>query len=64
MLGTRCALGNAATEQFMTCFYEHFFYGESESLHEVRKWMRGNYKYSEVKKWATFMLIGDNVTLR
>ena len=66
VLVARWALDDESTEQFMKCFYEHLFRGESasESLHEVRKWMRGNAKYSEVKKWATFMLIGDNVTLR
>ena len=66
VLVARWALDDESTEQFMKCFYEHLFRGESasESLHEVRKWMRGNSKYSEVKKWATFMLIGDNVTLR
>ena len=66
VLVARWALDDESTEQFMKCFYEHLFRGESasESLHEVRKWMRGNPKYSEVKKWATFMLIGDNVTLR
>ena len=66
VLVARWALDDESTEQFMKCFYEHLFRGESasESLHEVRKWMRGNPKYSEVKKWAPFMLIGDNVTLR
>ena len=66
VLVARWALDDESTEQFMKCFYEHLFRGESasESLHEVRKWMRGNPNYSEVKKWATFMLIGDNVTLR
>lgn len=66
VLVARWALDDESTEKFMKCFYEHLFRGESasESLHEVRKWMRGNPKYSEVKKWAPFMLIGDNVTLR
>ena len=66
VLVARWALDDESTEQFMKCFYEHLFRGESasESLHEVRKWMRDNSIYSEVKKWATFMLIGDNVTLR
>ena len=66
VLVARWALDDESTEQFMKCFYEHLFRGESasESLHEVRKWMRGNSKYSQVKKWATFMLIGDNVKLR
>ena len=66
VLVTWWALEDESTEQFMKCFYEHLFRGESasESLHEVRKWMRGNPKYSDVMKWAPFMLIGNNVTLR
>ena len=57
------ALDDSATEQFMSRFYEHLVCGESasESLHEAMKWMRCN-GYSEVRQWAPFMLIGDNVT--
>ncbi len=57
------ALGDSATEQFMSRFYEHLVGGDSasESLHEAMKWMRCN-GYSEVRQWAPFMLIGDNVT--
>ena len=63
VLAARWALDDTATEKFMTCFYEHLFRGESasESLHEARKWMRNN-GFVEVSKWASFMLIGDNVT--
>ena len=63
VLATRWALDDTATEQFMNCFYEHLFRGESasESLHEARRWMRNN-GFEDVSKWATFMLIGDNVT--
>ncbi|XP_078353016.1 tetratricopeptide repeat protein 28-like [Oculina patagonica] len=57
------ALDDSATLQLMSRFYEHLVRRESasESLHEAMKWMREN-GYSEVKKWAPFMLIGDNVT--
>ena len=57
------ALEDSATEQFMNHFYEHLIRGESasESLHQAMKWMRSN-GYSEVRHWAPFMLIGDNVT--
>ena len=57
------ALEDKATEQFMSNFYEHLVRGESasESLHQAMKWMRGN-GFSEVRQWAPFMLIGDNVT--
>ena len=63
VLAARWALDDTATEQFMNCFYEHLFRGESasESLHEARRWMRNN-GFEDVSKWATFMLIGDNVT--
>ncbi|XP_022777772.1 tetratricopeptide repeat protein 28-like isoform X2 [Stylophora pistillata] len=65
VLVARWALNDESTEQFMNRFYELLFRGESasESLHEVRKWMRNN-GFPEVEKWAPFMLIGDNVTLR
>ena len=57
------AIDDNATEQFMSRFYEHLICGKSasESLHETMTWMRCN-GYSEVRKWAPFVLIGDNVT--
>ncbi|PFX33123.1 Tetratricopeptide repeat protein 28 [Stylophora pistillata] len=63
VLAARWALEDEATEQFMTRFYEHLFHGQSasESLHEARMWMRNN-GFDEVTQWATFVLIGDNVT--
>ena len=56
------ALGDSATEQLMSHFYEHLVRGDSasESLHQTMKWMRSN-GYPEVRDWAPFMLIGDNV---
>ena len=63
VLVTLWALEDSATEQLMRCFYEHLIRGESasECLHEAMKWMRDN-GFSDVKQWAPFMLIGDNVT--
>ena len=57
------ALEDSATEQLMSCFYDHLVLGESasESLHQAMKWMRSN-GYPDVRDWAPFMLIGDNVT--
>ena len=57
------AIEDLATKQFMSRFYEHLVHGESasESLHQTMKWMR-DYGFSEVRQWAPFMLIGDNVT--
>ena len=56
------AIPDEATEQLMRRFYEHLVRGEStsESLHQAMKWMRGN-GYSDVRDWAPFMLIGDDV---
>ena len=58
------ALDDKATDQFMSRFYEHLFHGvsASESLHQAMKWMRDN-GWPEVKQWAPFMLIGDNVSV-
>ncbi|PFX11879.1 Tetratricopeptide repeat protein 28 [Stylophora pistillata] len=63
VLAARWALEDEATEEFMNCFYDHLFHGKSasESLHEARKWMRSN-GFDKVSQWASFMLIGDNVT--
>ena len=57
------AIEDKATKQFMSRFYEHLVSGESasESLHQAMKWMREN-GYSKVGQWASFTLIGDNVT--
>ena len=57
------ALQDDATEQFMRIFYENLVQGESasECLHRAMKWMRNN-GFSEVRQWAPFMLIGDDVS--
>ena len=63
VLAALWAIPDEATEQLMSRFYEHLVRGESasESLHQAMKWMRNN-GYADVEKWASFMLIGDNVT--
>ena len=57
------ALEDSATEKLMSHFYDHLVRGESasDSLHQAMTWMRCN-GYSDVKQWAPFVLIGDNVT--
>ena len=57
------AIQDEATKKLMSRFYEHLVRGESasESLHQAMKWMRNN-GYPDVRDWAPFMLIGDNVT--
>jgi len=57
------AISDEATEQLMCRFYEHLVRGDSasESLHQAMIWMRGN-GFNNVRDWAPFILIGDNVT--
>ena len=57
------ALQDDATGQFMRRFYENLVQGEraSECLHRAMKWMRNN-GFPEVRQWAPFMLIGDDVS--
>ena len=59
------AIDDLATEQFMSRFYEHLVGGESasESLHQAMEWIRSN-GWAEVRQWAPFMLIGDNVSFQ
>ena len=65
VLAALWAVDDNATMWFMNCFYEHLVHGESasESLHQAMKSMREN-SFSEVKHWAPFMLIGDDVTFK
>ena len=57
------SIPDEATKKLMSRFYEHLVRRESasESLHQAMKWMRNN-AYPDVRDWAPFMLIGDNVT--
>ncbi|KAM7434626.1 hypothetical protein ABFA07_015316 [Porites harrisoni] len=65
VLAALWAIEDKATMQFMNRFYEHLVHGESasESLHQVMKWMREN-NFSDVRQWAPFMLIGDDVSFK
>ena len=58
------AVDDEATMQFMKQFYGNLVRGKSasESLHETMKWMRENPPFCELRKWAPFMLIGDDVS--
>jgi len=49
----------------MKSFYQHLVKGKSagESLNQAMKCMRESDKFSAVKYWAPFVLIGDDVTL-
>ena len=63
VLVAQWSLEDEATAELFSRFYEHLIHGESasESLHQAMKWMREN-GFSDVRQWAPFMLIGDNVT--
>ena len=58
------AVDDDATMQLMKWFYESLVCGKSASkcLHEAMKLMRENTKYSKVRQWAPFMLVGDDVS--
>ncbi|XP_020613814.1 tetratricopeptide repeat protein 28-like isoform X3 [Orbicella faveolata] len=59
------AIDDEATLEFMRSFYRHLVEGRSasESLNLAMKSLRESDKYSDVKYWAPFVLIGDDVTL-
>ena len=65
VLAALWAVEDEATMWFMNRFYQHLVHGESasESLHQAMKSMRENL-FSDVKQWAPFMLIGDDVTFK
>ena len=60
------AIDDEATLEFMRSFYHHLVEGRSasESLIQAMKCLRESDKYSGVKYWAPFVLIGDDVTLQ
>lgn len=51
--------------EFMKVFYKHLVEGRrsSEALNEARKSLRKSDKFGGVEHWASFVLIGDDVTL-
>ncbi|KAL9965084.1 hypothetical protein ACROYT_G028829 [Oculina patagonica] len=59
------AIDDEATLEFMKCFYQHLAErrSASEALNRAMKCMRDSDEFSEVKYWAPFVLIGDDVTL-
>ena len=60
------AIDDEATMVFMKSFYQHLAEGKSASvaLHQAMKSLRESEKFSAVKYWAPFVLIGDDVTLQ
>ena len=59
------AIDDEASMQFMKSFYRNLEKGRSasESLNHAMKCLRESEKFSDVKYWAPFTLIGDDVTL-
>ena len=66
VLVTLWAIDDEATLEFMKHFYQHLVKGKSasESLNRAMRCMRESEDFSEVKYWAPFVLIGDDVTLQ
>ena len=59
------AIDDEATLEFMKSFYRNLEKGRSasESLNHAMKCLRESEKFSDVKYWAPFTLIGEDVTL-
>jgi len=59
------AIDDEATLEFMKSFYRNLEKGRSasDSLNHAMKCLRESEKFSDVKYWAPFTLIGDDVTL-
>ena len=59
------AIDDEATLEFMKIFYHHLAKGRSasESLNQAMKSLRESDRFSDVRYWAPFVLIGDDVTL-
>ena len=60
------AIDDEATKEIMRSFYQHLRDGENASvaLNQAMKCLRNSEKFSAVKYWAPFVLIGDDVTFR
>ena len=59
------AIDDNATFEFMKFFYQNIRHGNSASvsLNRAMRSLRESEKFSDVKHWAPFVLIGDDVTL-
>lgn len=60
---TLWTINDEATIVFMKSFYKHLTKGKSasEALNPAMKYMRKCNAFSEIKYWAAFVLLGDNV---
>ncbi|XP_067030794.1 tetratricopeptide repeat protein 28-like [Acropora muricata] len=59
------AIDDEATMVFMKSFYQHLKEGKTASaaIHQTMKSLRESEKFSEMRYWAPFQLIGDDVTI-
>ena len=59
------AIDDKATLEFMKFFYQNIRNGDSASvsLNQAMESLRESDKFSDVKHWAPFVLLGDDVTL-
>lgn len=60
------AIDDEATMEFMRFFYRHLRDGESAcvALDQAMKCLRNSERFSAVKYWAPFVLIGDDVAFQ
>ena len=63
VLASLWAIDDEATMEFMEIFYQHLKDGKNTSvaLHQAMKSLRESAKFSAIKYWAPFVLIGDDV---
>ena len=66
VLVTLWAVDDKATLEFMKSFYKYLVQGRkaSESVNQAMKYLRETEDFNEVRYWAPFVLIGDDVTLQ
>ena len=65
VLVTLWAIDDEATMEFMKSFYQHLKKGKTASaaVHQSMKCLRESEKFSEMRYWAPFQLIGDDVKI-
>ena len=65
VLVTLWAIDDEATLEFMKSFYQHLKKGKTTSaaVHQSMKCLRESKKFSEMRYWAPFQLIGDDVKI-
>ena len=65
VLVTLWAIVDEATLEFMKSFYQHLVQGRSasEALSRAQNSMRESDEFKDIKHWAPFVLIGDDVKL-